>query len=73
MLQDIATLTGGTVISSDLGYELKDATMQLLGQARQVKVTKENTTIVGGAGDMTTLTPILCSSLIQQQIILRML
>ena len=51
MLQDIATLTGGTVISSDLGYELKDATMQLLGQARQVKVTKENTTIVGGAGD----------------------
>ena len=41
MLQDIATLTGGTVISSDLGYELKDATMQLLGQARQVKVTKE--------------------------------
>ena len=51
MLQDIATLTGGTVISSDLGYELKDATMQLLGKARQVKVTKENTTIVGGAGD----------------------
>ena len=50
-LQDIATLTGGTVISSDLGYELKDATMQLLGKARQVKVTKENTTIVGGAGD----------------------
>jgi len=50
MLQDIATLTGGTVISSDLGYELKDATMQLLGQARQVKVTKENTTIVNGAG-----------------------
>ena len=47
----IATLTGGTVISSDLGYELKDATMQLLGKARQVKVTKENTTIVGGAGD----------------------
>ena len=46
MLQDIATLTGGTVISSDLGYELKDATMQLLGKARQVKVTKENTTIV---------------------------
>ncbi len=51
MLQDIATLTGGTVISSDLGYELKDATVQMLGQARQVKVTKENTTIVGGAGD----------------------
>ena len=51
MLQDIAILTGGTVISSDLGYELKDATMQLLGTARQVKVTKENTTIVGGNGD----------------------
>ena len=50
MLQDIATLTGGTVISSDLGYELKDATVQLLGHARQVKVTKENTTIVDGAG-----------------------
>ena len=42
---------GGTVISSDLGYELKDATIQLLGSARQVKVGKENTTIVGGAGD----------------------
>ena len=51
MLQDIAILTGGTVISSDLGYELRDATMQLLGTARQVKVTKENTTIVGGNGD----------------------
>ena len=51
MLQDIAILTGGTVISSDLGYELKDATVQMLGHARQVKVTKENTTIVGGAGD----------------------
>ena len=51
MLQDIATLTGGTVISSDLGYELKDANIQLLGRASQVKVTKETTTIVGGAGD----------------------
>ena len=51
MLQDIATLTGGTVVSSDLGYELKDATVQMLGHARQVKVTKENTTIVDGAGD----------------------
>ena len=51
MLQDIATLTGGTVISSDLGYELKDATLDLLGSARQVKVTKELTTIVGGNGD----------------------
>ena len=51
MLQDIATLTGGTVISADLGYELKDASLQMLGRARQVKVTKENTTIVGGYGD----------------------
>ena len=51
MLQDIAILTGGTVVSSDLGYELKDATLDMLGVARQVKVTKETTTIVGGAGD----------------------
>ena len=51
MLQDIAILTGGTVISSDLGYELKDANLSMLGTARQVKVTKENTTIVGGSGD----------------------
>ena len=51
MVTDIAILTGGTVVSSDLGYELKDATVQMLGHARQVKVTKENTTIVGGAGD----------------------
>ena len=50
MLQDIATLTGGQVISSDLGMELKDATLQMLGQAHQVKITKENTTIVDGAG-----------------------
>ena len=51
MLQDIAILTGGTVISEELGYELKDATMDMLGRARQVKVTKENTTIVDGMGD----------------------
>ena len=51
MLQDIAILTGGQVISSDLGYELKDATINMLGHARQVKVTKETTTIVGGFGD----------------------
>ena len=51
MLQDIAIRTGGQVISSDLGYELKDATLAMLGKARQVKVTKETTTIVGGAGD----------------------
>lgn len=51
MLRDIAILTGGEVISSDLGLELKDATVAQLGHARQVKVTKENTTIVEGAGD----------------------
>ena len=51
MLQDIAILTGGQVITSDIGLELKDATMAMLGQARQVKVTKENTIIVDGAGD----------------------
>ncbi len=51
MLQDIAILTGGTVISSELGYELKDATMAQLGRAKSVKVTKENTTIVDGEGD----------------------
>ena len=51
MLQDIAILTGGTVVSSDLGFELKDTTMDMLGEARQVKVTKENTIIVDGAGD----------------------
>ena len=51
MLQDIAILTGGTVISSDLGYELKDATMDMLGHAKSVKVQKENTVIVDGEGD----------------------
>ncbi|WP_367926002.1 chaperonin GroEL [uncultured Ruthenibacterium sp.] len=51
MLQDIAILTGGTVISEELGYELKDASMEMLGRARQVKVTKEYTTIVDGMGD----------------------
>ena len=51
MLQDIAILTGGQVISSDLGMELKDANMAMLGRARQVKVTKENTIIVDGAGN----------------------
>ncbi len=50
MLQDIAILTGGTVISEELGYELKDATIDMLGTARLVKVDKENTTIVEGAG-----------------------
>ena len=51
MLKDIAILTGGTVISSELGYELQDAAVDMLGRANQVKVQKENTIIVGGAGD----------------------
>ncbi|MCQ2448371.1 MAG: chaperonin GroEL, partial [Oscillibacter sp.] len=51
MLQDIAILTGGTVISEEVGLELKTADVSMLGRARQVKVTKENTTIVDGAGD----------------------
>ncbi len=51
MLQDIAILTGGTVISEEIGLTLKDATVDMLGRARQVKVTKENTIIVDGAGD----------------------
>ncbi len=51
MLQDIAILTGGTVVSSDLGYELKDTQLNMLGRAKQVKVTKKNTIIVDGMGD----------------------
>ena len=51
MLEDIAVLTGGTVISSDLGYELKDTDMSMLGRAKSVKVQKENTVIVDGEGD----------------------
>ena len=51
MLQDIAILTGGTVISEELGLDLKDATMEQLGRAKSVKVQKENTVIVDGAGD----------------------
>ena len=51
MLQDIAILTGGRVISDELGYELKDATIDMLGRARSVKVQKENTIIVDGMGD----------------------
>ena len=50
MLQDIAVLTGGQVVSADLGMELQNADLSMLGQARQVKVTKENTVIVDGAG-----------------------
>ena len=52
MLEDIAILTGGTVVSSELGYEFKDVTMSMLGRAASVKVDKDNTTIVGGAGDV---------------------
>lgn len=51
MLQDIAVLTGGTVISDELGYELKNATLDLLGRAKSVKIQKENTVIVDGCGD----------------------
>ncbi len=55
MLRDIATLTGGEVITEELGLELKDASVMQLGRARQVKVTKENTVIVDGAGDKTAI------------------
>ena len=55
LLQDIAVLTGGTVVSEEVGLELKTATIDMLGRARQVKVTKENTTIVDGAGDATAI------------------
>ncbi|MBP5242407.1 MAG: chaperonin GroEL [Clostridia bacterium] len=51
MLEDIAVLTGGTVITSDLGLEFKDVTLDMLGRAQQVKVDKENTTIINGSGD----------------------
>ena len=51
MLQDIACLTGGVVVSEELGYELKETTLDMLGRARQVKITKETTTIIDGAGD----------------------
>ncbi|SHF12530.1 chaperonin GroEL [Clostridium fallax] len=51
MLQDIAILTGGTVVSEELGRELKDTTMDMLGRAESVKITKDNTTIVNGKGD----------------------
>jgi len=55
MLRDIATLTGGEVVTSELGLELKDASIAQLGRARQVKITKENTIIVDGAGDKTAI------------------
>ena len=53
MLRDIAILTGGEVITEELGYDLKETTIEMLGRARQVKVAKENTIIVDGAGDKT--------------------
>ena len=60
MLLDIATLTGGEVITSDLGLDLKDTTLGQLGRARQIKVTKENTIIVGGYGDKIAITDRVC-------------
>ncbi len=51
MLQDIATLTGGVVISDEVGGDLKEATLDMLGEAESVKVTKESTTIVNGRGN----------------------
>jgi chaperonin GroEL len=51
MMEDLAILTGGTVITEELGYDLKEATLDMLGQATSAKVNKENTVIVGGAGD----------------------
>ncbi|MDR0992294.1 MAG: chaperonin GroEL [Ruminococcus sp.] len=51
MLQDIATLTGGTVVTEEVGLELKEATTEMLGRAKQIKISKENTIIVDGAGD----------------------
>lgn len=56
MLQDIAVLTGGTVISDELGYDLKSATLDLLGRAKSVKILKENTVIVDGCGDKEAIT-----------------
>jgi len=66
MLQDIAILTGATVISEERGYTLKNANIQMLGKAEKVTITKENTTIVGGAGDKDAITE--RAQLIRQQI-----
>ena len=55
MLEDIAALTGGTVISSELGLDLKDATLESLGRAKSVKIDKENTIIIDGAGEKSTI------------------
>ncbi|MBR3013027.1 MAG: chaperonin GroEL [Bacteroidales bacterium] len=56
MLQDIAVLTGATVVSEERGFTLQNATVQMLGRAEKVTITKENTTIVGGAGDSAAIT-----------------
>ena len=56
MMEDIAILTGGTVISEEVGYDLKEATIDMLGQAGTVKVDKDNTVIVNGAGEKSDIT-----------------
>ena len=61
MLEDIAVLTGGTVISQEVGLELKEATMDMLGRAKTVKVQKENTIIVDGMGDPNAIKGSCCS------------
>ncbi|MBR1406293.1 MAG: chaperonin GroEL [Bacteroidales bacterium] len=66
MLQDIAILTGATVVSEERGFSLQTATVQMLGKAEKVTVTKENTTIVGGVGDKNEIAE--CAQLIRQQI-----
>lgn len=55
MLEDIAILTGGTVISEELGYDIKEATIEMLGRAKSAKIDKDNTTIIDGAGDKTAI------------------
>lgn len=57
MLEDIAILTGGHVISDDMGRKLQSATLDDLGTAHQIRITKDNTTIVGGAGDKDAIKP----------------
>ena len=60
MLQDIAGLTGGQVVSEEFGLALKDTTIDMLGRARQIKVTKENTIIVDGMGDQNAIKDRVC-------------
>jgi len=66
MLEDIAIVTGGTVITDELGYDLKEATLEMLGQAKSIKIDKENTTIIDGAGDSNVINDRI--SLIRRQI-----